>query len=266
MPHQADPRIHASLVILEIGNSHVSVASCIKGQIRTHQRFSHEQIDEVVEHAGHVWAAVPDNLRRAVVAASVVPSMLGRLRGHITKGLDTLPLVVGEDLHRPISLAVESPEAVGIDRICCAAAAYDRVRKACVIASFGTAVTVDCVNNEGVFMGGAILPGLGLQASALHEKTAQLPHVTVEPTGAVYGTSTEQAIRNGIIYGVVGGLREITERYATELREWPQLIVTGGNAELISEHCDFIDNVVPDLCVRGIALAYRKHFAPFEDE
>ena len=177
----------------------------------------------------------------------------------------TYLLVVGEELHRPMNLAVEAPESVGIDRVCCAAAAYERIHQACAVASFGTAITIDCVNDAGVFMGGAILPGLAMQARGLHEGTAVLPEVRLEQTGAVFGTNTDQAIKNGIIYGAVGALREITERYAADLGRWPQLVVTGGNAELISRHCDFIDNVVPDLCVRGIALAYRKHFSPFED-
>ena len=265
VPIADDARGNASLVVIEIGNSHVSVASCVKDSIRTNDRFEHGQLEAAIGHARQVWAALPEGLSRAVAAASVVPDLTLRLLGPIAEQLGTAVLVVGRDLHRPMSLAVEAPESVGIDRVCCAAAAYDQTREACVTASFGTAITIDCVNNEGVFLGGAILPGLKMQAHGLHEGTAVLPEVSVEATGTVYGANTEQAIRNGILYGAVGALREITERYATELRAWPHLVVTGGHAELISRHCEFIDNVVPDLCIRGIVLAYRKHFAPFED-
>src|SRR5262249_25738093 len=136
----------------------------------------------------------------------------------------------------------------------------------CVVASFGTATTVDCINEEGVFMGGAILPGLAMQARSLYEGTDALPHVEITSPDTVFGASTEQAIQNGIVYGAVGALREITERYATVLNAWPQLVVTGGNSQLVRQHADFIDNIVPDLCIRGIALAHRKHFAPLEVE
>jgi type III pantothenate kinase len=253
-------------LIFEIGNSHVAVATSINGQIRTSERFEHDGIKEITLYAQQAWAALPDDLLKAAAAASVVPTMLDEVRRCVLERLDTPLLVAGEDLHRPLSLAVEDPDSVGIDRLCCAAAAYDQVRQACVTASFGTAVTVDCVNAQGVFMGGAILPGVDLQARVLHDGTAALPRVTIEPTGKVYGTSTEQAICNGVIFGLVGSLREITERFATELGAWPQLIITGGNAEVISRHCDFVDAVVPDLAVRGVALAYRKHFAPFDDD
>lgn len=262
----ADRHVNASLLIFEIGNSHVTVAASSKGDIRAQQRFARDRIDEVIAYAEKAWAALPEDLIRAVVAGSVVPDVLDDIQRRVAARLDTSVLVVGQDLRLPIQMAVEAPERVGVDRVCCAAAAFDKVRVACVAASFGTAVTVDCVNGEGVFMGGAILPGLELQARVLHEGTAVLPRATIQPTGAVYGGSTEQAICNGIIYGATGGLREITERYATELKVWPQLVITGGNAELIRQHCNFIDSVVPDLCVRGIALAYRRHYSPLDDD
>lgn len=261
-----DPRSHASLLILEIGNSHVSVATWIKGHIPTNCRFDRDRLDQVVAHTAEAWEALPAETIKAIAAASVVPAVLDELRKKLADSMDLPVQAVGHELRLPIETRVDHPEAVGVDRLCCAAAAYDRIRQACVTASFGTAITIDCIDNDGVFLGGAIMPGLALQARSLHEWTAQLPEAAVEPPEAIYGTSTEQAIRHGIIYGVAGALREITERYATQLGAWPQLVATGGNVELISNYCDFIDNVVPDLCVRGIALAYRRHYAPWADE
>lgn len=260
-----DPKIHSNLLIFEIGNSHVSVATAIAGMVRTSERFAIDQMEEIAERGQQCWHALPPDAMRAIVSASVVPEALDRLRERIGEVFSEPLHVVGEDLHRPMSLAVEEPERVGIDRICSAAAAFEGVRGPCAVASFGTAITIDCVNAEGVFLGGAILPGISLQARALHEGTAVLPSVHVKQTGTVYGTTTHEAISNGILYGVAGALREIVERYATHLGQWPALIVTGGNAELVSAECDFIDRVVPDLCLRGIALAYRKHFAPIPD-
>lgn len=259
-----DPRALASLVIIEIGNSHVSVATSVANQVYSERRFGHDETDAILDAAAEAWEALPPERSRAVAAASVVPSVLAGLKERLAERLETEVLVVGEDLHRPLSLAVEAPETVGIDRVCAAAAAYETFGHACVIASFGTAVTIDCVNDEGVFMGGAILPGIQMQADALHERTAKLPRVTVAAPSGVYGGSTEEAVRHGIVFGLVGGLREIAERYATELKAWPDLVACGGNAELINQHTDIIDRVVPDLCIRGIALAYRKHFSPIE--
>lgn len=260
-----DPRAGASLLIIEIGNSHVSVATSVAGQIYSHERFGHDETEAILQAAEAAWNALPPERLRAIAGVSVVPAVLERLRGPIEDLLQSPMLLVGEDLHRPLSLAVEVPESVGIDRVCAAAAAYDTLKHACVVASFGTAITIDCVNDEGAFMGGAILPGLDLQARSLNEHTAQLPRVTIESPEGTYGGSTAEAIRHGVVYGVVGGLREIAERYATELKSWPDLIACGGNAELVGRHTEIIDRIVPDLCIRGVAVAYRLHFSPLAD-
>lgn len=261
-----DPRAGASLLIFEIGNSHIAAATSVDGRIYTNERFGHDQLDAVVHCAAEAWQSLPEDRSKAISACSVVPAVLASVRRGVSDRLDQPVMVVSEDLHRPLSLAVEEPESVGVDRVCSAAAAYETFRHACVVASFGTAITLDCVNNEGAFMGGAILPGLDAQARILHERTAQLPDVPIRSPAGVFGTTTEEAIRTGVLIGIVGALREITERYATELRVWPDVVATGGNAELIARHTDIIDRLVPNLCLLGVALAYRKHFSPYEED
>jgi len=61
-----------------------------------------------------------------------------------------------------------------------------------------------------------------------------------------------------VALGAVGALREIVEQFATALGRWPYLVITGGNAALIGKLADFVDAVVPDLSLMGVALAYRK--------
>ena len=102
------------------------------------------------------------------------------------------------------------------------------------------------------------MPGLGLAAKSLHAFTAQLPEVPVEMPKADYGTNTISSIQSGIYFGTLGALREMIERYATQLSQWPQVIATGGYCKLIAQKCDLIDSVVPDLCLNGIFLAYKK--------
>ena len=76
---------------------------------------------------------------------------------------------------------------------------------------------------------------------------------------AAYGKNTTDAINCGLYYSVVGALQEIIRRYAEELGRWPQTIITGSGAKTIHTDCEFIDNYVPNLVVKGIVLAYQKH-------
>ena len=85
--------------------------------------------------------------------------------------------------------------------------------------------------------------------------------VEVERPKTPFGANTLEAINCGLYYSAVGLLRTVTEKYAEELERWPQVVVTGGAAEAIKEDCDFVDSWVPNLPVRGVVLAYKKHLA-----
>jgi type III pantothenate kinase len=152
-----------------------------------------------------------------------------------------------------------------MDRLCTAAAAFDKVKAACVVADFGTALTIDLIADNGIYLGGTIMPGIALSARALHEHTALLPLVEVGSPHETLGKDTESAIRNGIFAMMIGALREIAERYATQIGKWVPLIVTGGDAPAIAAQCDFVDKALPDLCLAGILLAYRQARASDDD-
>jgi type III pantothenate kinase len=92
----------------------------------------------------------------------------------------------------------------------------------------------------------------------LHDRTALLPRVCPAAPNSPFGKNTHDAIINGVTLGTIGALREIVERFAAELHQWPELVITGGNAPMVGELAEFVDAVVPDLCLMGIALAYRQ--------
>jgi len=175
-------------------------------------------------------------------------------------------LVVGDELPAPIDAKIEKPESVGMDRLCCAAAAYAAEGRACVVADLGTAITVDCVDDDGHFMGGAIFPGFGLQAGVLAERTALLPQIVVERPLGPLGQNTEQAIRSGIFYGSIGAIRRLVESYSDILGHWPALFLTGNDAPLVAESLEIADRLVPNLCLRGVALAYFKAYGALDFE
>jgi len=154
---------------------------------------------------------------------------------------------------------VDKPSEVGTDRVVSAAAAYAVVEDAVVIADVGTAVTIDLVDEKGVFLGGVICPGLEIGAQALKENTAQLPKVKVAKPKEPYGKTTTQAINCGLYYSAVATLQEVIRRYAEKIGKWPRTVLTGSAAKIIRDDCDFIDSYVPNLVVKGIVLTYRKY-------
>jgi type III pantothenate kinase len=95
--------------------------------------------------------------------------------------------------------------------------------------------------------------------NVLHEHTAKLPRVELAAPTAAIGRNTEQAILVGVHTGIRGMVKELVERYATDIGHWPDLIATGGDAEKLFAGWELVHAISPDLTLYGVALAYTNH-------
>jgi type III pantothenate kinase len=256
---KVDPR--APAIVIDIGNSTVTVATWHNEQVKTPLSVPMDDMSKFGEVLEAHCRDCPTGRPAACVIGSVVPAALERIRAFVGDKLNKDPLVVGEKVALPIDVECEQPETVGIDRICSAGAAYDRLQTACIVVDFGSAVTVDLISDDGALIGGAIFPGPRMQLRALHEYTAGLPAVEPAFPESVYGRNTVEAMQTGVCRGVAGAVRNLVEGYATALNRWPQVLATGGDLELMMPHCDFLDTPVQHLVLRGIGVAYTRHIA-----
>lgn len=96
----------------------------------------------------------------------------------------------------------------------------------------GTAITLDVVDSSGKFRGGNISLGISGRLQALHENTSQLPLVRKEGEASPFGLSTETAIRDGAINGVVGEVL-FTASEAKRMYGVEKVVLTGGDGEFL---------------------------------
>ncbi|MCM2369805.1 type III pantothenate kinase [Aporhodopirellula aestuarii] len=159
----------------------------------------------------------------------------------------------------PIEVATDHPDRVGIDRLVGAVGAAAGYSLPLVVVDAGTTVTVDLVDDGGTYCGGAIIPGLEMQTSALAAGTDALPRIdwqsACSETNGTTGKNTIAAIRLGILSGVVGGIERLVRLYGTPKR----VVVTGGDAECVaatlerSTSRDFDVHLHPHLVCRTLA-------------
>lgn len=255
----SDGGIEIPSIIMDIGNQSIGMATWFEGNVRTPISVDTSKLGEIEAAVSAHFDACPKGRPGAVVISSAVPEVLTQVQEILARRTEKAALVVGDNLPLPIDTAVDDEQAIGVDRVCAAAAAYDELGTACTIIDFGTAVTVDLVDEEGTLLGGAILPGLRTQFRSLREYTAQLPDVEPGFPEQAYGKNTVEAIQSGVCRGLVGACRALVEGYAATLNRWPQVIATGGDATFMLPHCDFIDTAVDGLVLRGVGLAYTNH-------
>jgi type III pantothenate kinase len=257
-----------NLVVLNLGNSRLAVSTFRVGELGEVTRVGVGNSADWAEPIRRAWGQVAGAENAAVVAASVNPGLEAELERVVGDVASRRVVWVGKDpstgsgqaLELPIKVLTDEPEQTGIDRVLNVAAAFEQMGKACVVVDAGTAITVDACNDAGEFLGGAIAPGVRLQFDALHDHTAKLPRVErLTVPEHPFGNTTEQAILHGVYHGVRGMVKELVETYATELGNWPDLIATGGDAEVLFRNWELVHAIAPDLTLYGIALAYVNH-------
>ena len=178
---------------------------------------------------------------------------------------DDITMLASGDL--PLRVSLERADMVGIDRLLDAVAA-NRLRstgRAAVVVDVGSAITVDLVSPDGVFSGGAILPGIAMSARAMHTFTDLLPLVDLselaEPPPPL-GTSTEPAMRSGLFWGAVGAIRELIGQLAKDSPDKPEIFLTGGAGPAVAKLLGPDAQHVPHLTLAGIALTAASQPSP----
>lgn len=215
-----------------------------------------------------------DAAQLAIVFATVNTTASSAVEAALKDRLDVGPgadwgvYLIGRDLEIPMQGRLDPEAVTGQDRILAALAAYHTMNQACVIVDAGTAITVDFVDGEGVFHGGAIAPGLRLSLRALHEHTDALPDIDfrLPDADATFGRNTAQAMLQGVYHGARGLVRALAERYAEAYGAYPPIVATGGDAHTLFDNDPLIDRVIDDLVLRGIGVACRKALAAAESD
>lgn len=242
------------IVAIAIGNTRGRVGHFADGRLVAPASFEHARLDEVVLH---VKRTIESGSASCVVVCSVHAGHADAIERALSGFASVFRL--GRDLPFPIAHTLIDDATVGHDRLACAIGAYRRARQACVIVDAGTAITVDFVDGQGTFMGGAIMPGVRMMFASLHERTSALPMIEFDAGGvgaldlaAPQGRDTREAMRLGVLECARGGVHRLIERYALAYGAYPQIVATGGDAEPLFAHDPTIEYIVPDLQLMGI--------------
>lgn len=255
-----------NLTAVDIGNTNITIGLFLKGKEESTKSIPGKSQTKLTNLLKSTWQKIPiaksskEKKRDGViVVSSVKPAWTKKVQQIAKESLGERIYLIGKHIPLPITMRVDEPDKVGTDRVVSAAAAYAVVEDTVVVIDFGTALTIDLVDQKGVFQGGVICPGFEISAQALKQNTAQLPEVKVTKPKAPLGKNTTDAINCGLYYSIIGTLEEVIRRYAEKVGKWPQTILTGSDAKIIKDDCQFIDSYVPNLVVKGIALAYKKY-------
>ena len=252
------------LLVMDVGNTHI-VLGLFQGddllhhwRIQTDRNATEDEyamlLKSLFEHVGIRMEEID-----GVSISSVVPPLKRVLHLLVRKYFGLQPLVIGPGVKTGLNIQYENPREVGADRIVNAVAAIETYGPPLIIVDFGTATTFCFINEQGHYVGGAIVPGVHVSAEALHQRAAQLTRVEVVKPESVVGRNTVKAIQSGLFYGYVGVVDGIVNRMKRLLTKRPTVVATGGLAEMISKEAETIDVYDPLLTLRGLKIIYERN-------
>lgn len=246
-----------NLLAISVGNTRTQLGVYVEDALEGHRYVMNDEVGEIAAAAEELWGSIANLEEPAVYVASVNDGAAKGVVGAVAEVVGVTIERVGEDVEIPMGHQLDSEALIGDDRLLNAAAAYEKIKEAVIVVDAGTAVTVDFVDGEGTFHGGAILPGCQMMLDALGEGTSQLPKVTFDKPDEVIGHSTSQAMLTGVFYGVRGAVRELIEKFAEQYKGWPKVVATGGDGLMLFEGYDLVEALVEDLTLRGMVAARR---------
>ena len=171
------------LIAIDIGNTTLQIGVFNDRKIVHTWRLA-TQHDRLPDEYGIFVASLLryEGIRTAqidgAIISSVVPALAPVFQEVCRKFLRTEPLLVSSHMRKPVRIGIENAEELGADRIVDAVAACSRYGPPpLIVVDFGTATVFDAINEHGVYIGGAISPGIGISIDALFDRASKLARI-----------------------------------------------------------------------------------------
>lgn len=252
-------------LLLDIGNSTVVIAySDAEGNIKDTWRLMTRKHETISFFRREIRAGLysfgllkkDGTIEKidSIVISSVVPEINDKLSQALFDVTGVTPHFFSlEDAMKVISIQIESPSQLGKDRLADAIGARCCYGAPAIVIDMGTATTIGVINDEGVFIGGMIIPGVKTSLKALSTKASQLPTVNIEKPRNMIGRNTLECMQSGIVYGTASMIDGLIDRILPTLGKDVKIVATGGNARQIIPYCNHNIMVDPYLQFKGIS-------------
>ena len=251
-----------NLIAVDVGNSTITIGFFSKSGLIV-QRVDTLPLKTPGEYKAIFKVLISENFvennTTGVIISSVVPGHNEMLRETLKELLSVEPLMVSCKINTGITFHIPDPEELGSDRIANAVAAHEHYKCPVAVVDFGTATAISVVGMNADFIGGAIIPGLGLMNESLAKGTSRLAEVPLTPPSSALGPDTIQCIQSGLFYGTAGAVERILSEMEKEIGFGLEVVVTGGYGGMISKFLKRNYDFIPNLTIEGLKLLYTRN-------
>ena len=249
----------SNLLVVDVGNTNIVLGIYRGEQLVSSWRLATARERTSDEYGILARQLIGDMPLEGAIVASVVPPLNSAVAAMVDKYFGVEPLFIEPGVKTGIAIHTDNPLEVGADRIVNCVAAHAVYGGPTVIVDFGTATTFDLVTADAKYVGGVIAPGLNISAEALFARAARLPRVDIKRPATVIGTNTVVNMQSGIYFGYLALVDGILERIKREVPDLKKVVATGGLAILFEEDSQHIDEIDPELTLKGLKIIYDRN-------
>jgi type III pantothenate kinase len=238
-------------LLIDLGNSRLKWAQSAAGEWRT-GALPLDSKKDFASLMNEAWGKIAPP-HRVVVCSVSGPERSGALEQWIRARWSLAPHVaLPQTQQLGVKNSYRDPRQLGADRWAALIGARGLTARAACVVDAGTAVTVEALSAEGVFLGGAIFPGLRLLRDSLARGTEAIP-AAVGNAEDCLGRSTGDGVAAGTLFGLAGAVERLIDEYRRPLGEAMEIFLTGGDAPVLAAHLRVPVTTVPDLVLKGLA-------------
>lgn len=244
-------------LVIDIGNTHTVLGLFKDHELQNSWRINTQKTatsDELSLWLHHLPLGLLQNQGKTLgcAIANVVPAVGWAWKKSLEKEFNLEAHFLSSNNCPNINIDYHYPEQVGADRLANVLGCLALNIPEAIVIDFGTATTFDVYANN-TYHGGLITPGIYTSLNHLIEKTSRLSDVALFWSTPIVGKTTDDALRNGILYGIRGQLTFCIEAITKEIEmENPQILATGGLAPLVAKGCPEIERLERDLTLIGL--------------
>lgn len=185
---------------------------------------------------------------------------------NINKAFDPTLLSVPSDspliLESMIPLQRHHSGLIGSDRLLTAYAAYKMFHQSIIVVSLGSATTIDLITRNGEFFPGLILPGIESSYKGLLTQVPHLPSIeSLSPqSNRTLCSNIIDSLSSGLFLGHALLIESLYHKQVLEsqLNDSVNLLLTGGYADIISQHITTPHIVQDNMVAYGLSIL-REH-------
>ena len=252
------------LLTADVGNTNIKLGIfdgdrlAYKLRFSTNDKMTRDEFAVELYTFFQIYDIAYQNIDGSIIS-SVVPNVTQPLQEAIEIVTGVRSLIIGPGLKSGMALHIDRPETLGGDLVCGCVGALEQYGGPVIVVFMGTATVITYVDENSVYRGGIIAPGVGISLDALTSRGALLPAVELQAPKKAIGTNTADCIRSGVVNGTACMLDGMLDRFMEEAGKQCKIVATGGLAPRIIQACRHEIAFEENIILYGLKSIYRRN-------